>query len=313
MEWSGLQNGMRYLPRAVREAISCMPPEESAEIQEIRLRAERPAAICIQGTEFFLSGTGEKTRTEQGSIFVSQKELEQAFQAVCEYSVYRYAKEIQEGFITVSGGNRVGIAGSFVCRDGMPVQMRHISGLNFRIAHAVNGCAQELYARTCKVKPAGVLLIGAVGSGKTTMLRDFCRLAGNHFRVTLVDERSEIAAMHRGIPRYDVGLHTDVLDGIPRAEGLLTALRVMTPQLLICDEIGTEADAQAIARIHGCGVPVVASAHGASWKDLEQRRVLQTLLHAGVFSYGVLLQSDRPGQLQEIRSLQDQAGGRFAC
>ena len=104
------------------------------------------------------------------------------------------------------------------------------------------------------------------------MLRDLCRLLGASHRLTLVDERSEIAAVHHGVPQYDVGLHTDVLDGFPRAEGLLTALRVMTPEVLVCDEIGTEADAQAILGIHGCGVPVIASAtehHGRTWNAVR--------------------------------------------
>ena len=108
------------------------------------------------------------------------------------------------------------------------MQMRHISGLNFRVSHAVTGCAEPLFRQICPERPSSLLLAGAVGSGKTTMLRDLCRLLGASWRLTLVDERSEIAAVHHGVPQYDVGLHTDVLDGFPRAEGLLTALRVLT-------------------------------------------------------------------------------------
>ncbi|MFR9193981.1 MAG: ATPase, T2SS/T4P/T4SS family [Ruminococcus sp.] len=201
----------------------------------------------------------------------------------------RLRAEIAEGFVTIAGGNRVGIAGSAVYREGKLVQMRHISGLNFRVSHAVTGCAEPLFRQICPERPSSLLLAGAVGSGKTTMLRDLCRLLGASWRLTLVDERSEIAAVHHGVPQYDVGLHTDVLDGFPRAEGLLTALRVLTPEVLVCDEISTEADAQAILRIHGSGVPVVASAHGTSLEDLERRLALKQLLDKGVFRYAAVL------------------------
>lgn len=135
------------------------------------------------------------------------------------------------------------------------------------------------------------------------MLRDLCRLLGASHRLTLVDERSEIAAVHHGVPQYDVGLHTDVLDGFPRAEGLLTALRVMTPEVLVCDEIGTEADAQAILGIHGCGVPVIASAHGTSWEDLERRPVLRQLLEQGVFRYAAILSVQEQGVVRTLRQV----------
>lgn len=303
METNGILTVMRYLPTQVQAALQQMPAGDLAKIQEIRLRAERPVAVAVGNREQFLTKHGTRTDIPSQAIQVSQKVVEQVFQAVCEYSVYRYTKEICDGFVTVSGGNRVGIAGSAVYREGTLSQIRHINGLNFRISHAVTDCAQVLYRQICSTKPNSLLLAGAVGSGKTTMLRDLCRLLGTSHRVTLVDERSEIAAVHHGVPRYDVGLHTDVLDGFPRAEGLLTALRVLTPEVLICDEVGTEADAEAILRIHGCGVPVIASAHAASWIELEQRPVLRKLLEKGVFHYGAVLSSEHQGMVQTLRQV----------
>ena len=275
----------------MRSRIQQLPPSEQAQIQEIRLRAERPVCMLLYGRE----------KPIDPVHLLSQKTVEQVFQAVCEYSIYRYAKEIAEGFVTIAGGNRVGIAGSAVYREGKLVQMRYISGLNFRVSHAVTGCAEPLFRQTCAEKPSSLLLAGAVGSGKTTMLRDLCRLLGASWRLTLVDERSEIAAVHHGVPQYDVGLHTDVLDGFPRAEGLLTALRVLTPEVLVCDEISTEADAEAILRLHGCGVPVIASAHAASWDDLERRPVLKQLLDKGVFQYAAVLSGREQGKVQTLR------------
>lgn len=303
METSGIQTVMRYLPAFVQRAFRQMPQEMLAQIQEIRLRAARPVGVAVRNREHFLTENGALTDSASQAVCVTQKVVEQTFQAICEYSVYRYTREICDGFVTVSGGNRVGIAGSAVYREGNLANVCHVSSLNFRVAHAVTGCAQNLYGQTCAGLPCSILLVGAVGSGKTTMLRDLCRLIGNEHRVTLVDERSEIAAMHLGVARYDVGLHTDVLDGFPRSQGLLTALRVLTPEVLICDEIGTESDAEAILRIHGCGVPVIASAHAACWEDLEQRKVLRQLLDAGAFRYVALLSASQQGQVQKLRRM----------
>lgn len=300
---NGITAVLRYLPLPVRSALQQIPSDELAQVQEIRLRAERPVCISTGQKEWFLTQKGTRTLSAEQALCISQKTMEQTFQAICEYSVYRYAREISDGFVTISGGSRVGIAGSAVYREGILTQIRHVSGLNFRISHAVTGCAQALYGQTCSVRLHSVLLIGAVGSGKTTMLRDFCRLLGTEHRVTLVDERSEIAAVHHGVPRYDVGQHTDVLDGFPRAEGLLTALRVMTPEMLICDEIGTQADAEAILRIYGCGVPVIATAHAASWEDLENRSVLRMLLEQGVFRYAALLDAQQQGTVKALRQV----------
>lgn len=300
---NGLQAVLRYLPVPVRSAVQQMPAEVQTQIQEVRLRAEKPVAVVIQQQERFLAPDGTRTQQPAKALRMSQRTLEQTFQAVCSYSVYRYAREISQGFITVDGGNRVGIAGSAVYRDGVLTQVHHITGLNFRISHSVTGCAEELYGQTCSSRPQSVLLAGAVGSGKTTMLRDMCRLLGAEHRVSLIDGRSEIAAVQQGVPCYDVGLHTDVLDGYARAEGLLTALRVMTPDVLVCDEIGTEADAEAILRIYGCGVPVVASAHAVSWEDVQRRAVLEALLRAGAFQYVALLDGQRQGHIRQLRRL----------
>ncbi len=285
MACTDLQQIFRYLPAPVQEALQKIPTARQATIQEVRLRVARPVALSTWNQETFLMPSGGETTIASQAISINRKQLADTFAAICEYSVYRYTHEICDGFITVAGGNRVGIAGSAVYKDGKLSQIRHISSLNFRVSHAVTGCAETLYRRTFGVMPCSILIAGGVGAGKTTILRDFCRIVGNHHRVTLVDERSEIAAMYQGTPRYDIGLHTDVLDGFPRAEGLLTALRVMTPAAVLCDEIGTQADAAAILGIHGCGVPIIATAHGTSKAELVQRNVLQTLLQAGVFRY----------------------------
>lgn len=303
MKDTGITMIFRYFPSRIQNALQRLSEGEFDRLQEIRLRAGRPVSLVIGKSEKFLTDSGRLTIDAKEAISIAPKELEQTFQAVCEYSIYRYAREITGGFVTLTGGNRVGIAGTAVYRDGVLTQIRDVSGMNFRIARAVTGCAEPLYEQVFRMTATSLLLSGTVGTGKTTMLRDLCRLLGKERRVVLIDERSEIAAVHRGMPRYDVGLHTDVLDGYARAEGLMTALRVLTPEILVCDEIGTQQDAEAILRVYGCGVPLIASAHASSIQELEQRPAIRTLLEQGVFRYIAVLDEKHQGKMKCLRQV----------
>lgn len=275
---------LNYLPVKVRESIRQMPDHQQMQIQEIRLRNQKPFGIVLNGCE------------QSGHQSIGFEELTRTFQAVCSYSVYSYEQELSEGYITIKGGCRVGICGSAV-RNGNQVQsLRYISSLNFRIAGERIGIAEQLWNQS-----AGSLLItGTVGSGKTTYLRDICRIAGNQFRTALIDERGELAAVRRGMPSHDVGLMTDILDNYPRASGILTALRVLTPEYILCDEISTPEDVQAILQASGCGVRFAASCHAGSPEEFRSRPVIKPLLDAGIFKTCAFLHQ---GTVQSVRRL----------
>lgn len=294
----------------MRQAIlSCFPPElrqifqripvsEWERMQEIRLRVGRPIAVHCGQAEQFLHVDGTCNDRWTDAVFLKREQLDAIFHAACEYSVYRYQREIAEGYVTIQGGNRIGICGTAVFRDGQYVQMRNISGLNIRLARQVKDCAKELAAKLCSQRLTSILLAGTVGSGKTTMLRDLCRILGQTYRLCIIDSRGELAAVQNSVPQYEIGLHTDVYDGFPRAEGAVMALRVMAPDGLVCDEISTAEDAAALMQVYGCGVQILATAHAANEQDLYRRTALRTLLEAGVFEYLVLL---RQGSVQKIQ------------
>ena len=151
---NGLQAVLRYLPVPVRFAVQQMPAEMQTQIQEVRLRAEKPVAVVIQQQERFLAPDGTRTQQPAKALRMSQRTLEQTFQAVCSYSVYCYAREISQGFITVDGGNRVGIAGSAVYRDGVLTQVHHITGLNFRISHMCRRAVRADLQQQTSERPA---------------------------------------------------------------------------------------------------------------------------------------------------------------
>ena len=286
-----------YLPPAVRRAVLALPEHTRAGIQEIRLRAGSSVTLTAGGADRFLSAGG-LTDDPSAVLIPSAEETARSLQAVLSYSVHSHRQELAEGYVTIRGGCRVGFCGTAV-RDGEAVQsLKYVSALNFRIASEQRGCADAVFRQTGQA--GGLLVAGRPGAGKTTFLRDLCRLLGERSRTALIDERGELAAVSHGIPGHDTGRMTDVLDGYPRAAGILTALRVMSPAQIVCDELLTRADADAVLAAAGCGVQVSASAHAGSMAELEKRSVLAPLLEAGVFRYAVFLDGTR---VQSVRRL----------
>ncbi|EGL16734.1 MULTISPECIES: stage III sporulation protein AA [unclassified Paenibacillus] len=121
------------------------------------------------------------------------------------------------------------------------------------------------------------------------------------WKVGIVDERSEIAASERGVPRFDLGPRTDVLDACPKAEGMMMMIRSMSPEVLIVDEIGRHEDAEAIREALHAGIRIIATAHGRDLGDVKRRPVLRELLESGVFGrYVILGRSAAGGRLVQV-------------
>ena len=239
-------------------------------VTEIRLRAGRPAV--------FVNIFGEM-KTCSGAF--SAEEIADCFAEICRYSVHSFQEEIAEGYITLDGGHRVGICGTAVKNGGKIEFIKDISGLNIRIAKEIPGCCSEIYERFLGRELRSVLIAGKPLCGKTTILRDLARRLGERHRVTIIDSRNEISASHRGAPTLDVGLHTDALCGCEKSEGIMLALRSMSPEIIICDEIAN--DEKAVEQALFCGVKVIASAHAGSISELLKRpqtRVLMPLFDA---------------------------------
>lgn len=274
-----LSQVLSYFPEPLRGRLEAVEPMKRHRLREIRLRAGRPIRLYDGVTEESLAGFGN----------AAAPLLHDILRAVCEDSVHSYARELAEGFITLRGGHRVGFCGTAVLCNGKVETVKYLSGFNFRLARQICGCADALYHSVFADGPASLLIIGVPGSGKTTVLRDLCRQLGNRFRVSVSDERGELAAVYHGTPQNDIGLMTDVLDGYPKGEGLMTAIRTLSPQILVCDEISGQADADALLCAVRSGVSVVASAHGATIAEVSARPDLQALFAADAFPAVALL------------------------
>ena len=198
----------------------------------------------------------------------------------------------------------MGLCGGTVVREGGVRSIRRLSSLSIRIPRQHRGCAGEIYARMLELGLPDTLIISPPGAGKTTLLRELVRLASEGGRrVSLIDERAEIAGVWDGSSLFDIGPCTDVMTGAPKPEAAAMLIRAMSPQILAMDEITTPADVEAARLATGCGVKLLATAHAGSARELAARPVYRKLLEDGVFSAAVVIErrgGSRHYRLEEL-------------
>lgn len=292
-----------YLSRRIYTAIKPLNEDFLKSVCEIRMRTGKPLSFVTFEGISFLTSTGRVTGIPNSSaLVVSSADIKESFQRICEYSVYSYSKDISAGFITVGGGHRAGIYGTAVYDGNSVSGVRDVSGINLRISREFKGCAAQLTASVFSDEMRGLLLCGAPSTGKTTMLRDMARLVSDMLfkKVAVVDERGEIAAVARGTAQNDVGINTDVLDGYRKADGIIQAVRTLSPQLIVCDEIGGRDDCEAVRLGVNSGVAFAAAVHAADVDELKNKTPIMKLIKCGAFEKIAFLQSGKPCCVEKI-------------
>lgn len=294
-----LNNIKSCLPFSLRGICDIIPKDT----QEIRLRTNRPIAIQTPYKTYFVNNSFRLSEKPfDNPLIVTQRELNEAFSTICNYSVYSKQSEIINGFVTLKGGNRAGICGTAVIQNDRIINIRDITSINLRVTRELIGCAEELLS---VYNQGGMLLCGAPCSGKTTILRDLARNLSLEHKTTLIDTRSELAAVYCGVAQNDVGL-CDVLNAYPKSAGFEHAVRCMSPELIICDEIGGVEDALSVLKASKSGVSVIASAHCSSVSELIENCYLKTLLEPRVFKKVIFLNSGRNvGQIREVLGIDE--------
>ncbi len=275
---------LRYFGAGLFKALSAC----DEELREIRMRAGGRLAVTVDKGYLYLSENGSLSDEPSKGIKISAEDIRRTFEALCRYSVHSFQSSINSGFITVPGGHRAGICGTAVIMaDGKTENIKYISGINFRIAREIIGAADIFTKQYMNKNPCGTLIFGEPCSGKTTVLRDLCRQAGDRYPVSLIDERGELAAASGGIPNNSVGANTDVFSGFSKRDGIITALRSMSPRLIVCDEIGSDEDIAALRLAGLSGVKAAATVHCGTPEELVKRCGLAKLFGDGVFEYAV--------------------------
>ena len=288
------------LPESMRERINKLPKRAMNQLEEIRIRTDTDTLLISGGREYSLRDRDE----------ITAEVLEEILNRLLDYSYYAYEEELARGYITIEGGHRVGICGRVTLENGQVHLIKDVSSLNIRRSREITGASDKILGAVlspAKTPPEGVqnagdsascgsTVISAINSknmtnisemvvrntliisppkcGKTTILRDLARsLSCRGFRIGICDERSEIAGCYDGKTSSDLGPRTDVLDGCPKAEGILMLIRAMSPDVVLTDEIGKSEDAAAIRSALSAGVKIITTIHGSSFEDAAKSAV----------------------------------------
>ncbi len=289
----------------LKNVVMSIPESKRASIQEIRLRSGKPLTMTDGTSTLFVDNAGRILYSiSKNAFIVTQKHLYDTFRRLCGYSVYSCQNEIKNGFITIKGGHRAGLCGTAVIENGKITAVSDISSINLRISRQIFGVSEEIIKKIYPLS-GGVLIAGAPSSGKTTILRDLayrlslgmdCRM----MRTAVIDERGEIAGTYSGNAYNDLGL-CDILNGYPKGEGIMQAIRAMSPQVIICDELGGEDDCVYAEQGFNAGAYIIATIHASSYEELMKRKQAQRLIDTGAFKNIVILEScDRPCKISEF-------------
>lgn len=292
-----------YLSKRIFTILKSLDGDFLKNVCEIRLRCGKPLAlVSFEGT-VYVTSLGRLTGiVTKDLLTVSPADIKESFSRICEYSVYSYAKDISAGFITVGGGHRAGIYGTAVYNGSNITSIRDIGGINLRISREFKNCAQNLIQQICRKELNSFIVCGAPSTGKTTLLRDSARLISDTLgkKVSIIDERGEIAAVSKGVAQNDVGINTDALDGYIKSDGIIQAVRTLSPDFIICDEIGTKADCDAVMSGINSGIKFAAAIHATSKDELKNKPDVYRLIKCGAFDKAVFLKSGVPCSINEI-------------
>ena len=291
-----------YMPKRINIAINGIEKDKLSQLEEIRIRSDLPLMGVFAESDKFIGYDGLLTECRDNALIVSAKEVNELFYLMCEQSVYAYQEDIKRGFITLKGGHRAGICGTVIYEGDQIIGMRDISSVNIRLSHQLKGCANEVVKSVIRNERDifNTLILSPPRCGKTTLLRDLCRLISQGIpsikfrgiRTAVIDERSELAAVYRGTPQNDLGPRTDILDGCHKCEGIWMMLRGMAPDVIVVDELGGAKDADSVRMAWNAGVRLIATAHAFGIDDFKARYVVGQLASTDGFERILLLGMD---------------------
>lgn len=294
-----MESILTFLPNNIAAQLQHIPPHQMKELEEIRLRINRPIELTIKGDVRFIH-----------SLF-SADDAVHLLNKISHFSIYTLEEELRRGFITIEGGHRVGLAGKVILEGGDVKAIRDISSFNIRIAREQIGIAEKLIPSLYNGNWLHTIIIGPPQTGKTTLLRDIARIISSddqlgRFRaqkVGIIDERSEIAGSVNGIPQMTFGPRVDVLDACPKSAGMMMMIRSMSPDVLIVDEIGRKEDVEAIMEAVNAGIKLMMTTHGNSLDDIKKRPTIKPILEMGIFQRFIELnRKNGPGSVACIKN-----------
>ena len=287
-----------------------IPESVKNQIFDIRLRVSKPVVLIKQDEKLFLSREGACSKNKNGTEFICTAEiLNDTFNRICCYSVHSHLNQLVKGYVTISGGHRVAVAGTAVMNSsGEVVAVKNISSLSIRIAREKLGCSDELLRFALSSGQAESLIIaGPPCSGKTTLLRDIARSFSERlYNVCIVDERQEIACMNNGFCKMNIGDNSDVLDCFAKKDAIEIALRTLSAEVIVVDEVCTYQEIDAIRSGVNSGVKFIVTVHASDFNEIITRKQISSLISTYSFAKLILLNKNGEYEIYETRELRDE-------
>lgn len=301
---SKLNMAIKLLNPKISHLFYQMSDEDKAKINEIRLRNGRYLTVSVLANEFYITEKGKMSDNSCNAVLITAEDIDYTYKTALRNTIYSFKREISQGYIITEGGNRVGFCGTAVLDEyGKNETLKNISSVSIRIAREAIGSSNELIDKLhLNEELKNVLILGPPSSGKTTLLRDLCRQIGNEKRISLIDEKNEISASFKAASQNDIGNFTDVFDSYSKYYGILSAVKIMSPQLIICDEIGTKDDLEALDYAINSGVNIIATMHSNDIDDAYKKPYMKNLFSRNAFDYIVVLGTNESlGKIVTIR------------
>lgn len=275
-------SAIEHLCRRIKIPLSFLREEDIVKIREIRLRANKPLSLNADGENVFFADGRGLCKDKERAMTVQSEDIKESYKILVNSSVYSRIEEIKEGYLSMPFGNRAGL-GCRVLSDG---NITDISSINIRISSERKGFAEKLK----RVYDGGGLLIaGAPGTGKTTLLRDFIRLFAQEENVTVIDSRNELSATYKGVSFNDLGSRSDIILTPFKGKGMEMAIRGLCPKLVAADEIGNREELEGIRQCLCAGAQIAVTAHINSKEELMKREITAELIKTQAVKYVAVL------------------------
>lgn len=298
-------NAISLLPDKFKSVLNSIPENAAVIVKEIRFRNGEPITLNTQNDIYYIRKNGALTVSFCSDLIsTDERDLQEIVFCLSRRSLHTYQEMIAKGFIPLRGGCKAGVVGRAVMKNGSVYSVSSFNSVNIRVSRSFYGCSKDLIERVGE-DCASFLIIGAPLSGKTTVLRDLCRFYSgkdrlNPLKTAIIDERDEIASRSFG-EGIDVGVHTDVLTLYPKAIGTEIAVRTLSPDIVILDEIGSDEEARAMLSGINTGVRFIATAHGSSMEEVLRRPNIKRLVNSGAFEKAVVLWGkEKPCKVKEL-------------
>lgn len=255
-----------YLPVKLRDAIISAAKFCGSEVSEIHIVKGSGSSIRLISRNIYLGVT------------VSERDIEEIVSRITGRALYAYRDTIKEGYLSLEGGIRVGVCGQARYEGDRFVGISRVTSLLIRLPRMECPFVDRLLEAFMESE-RGLLIFAPGAGGKTTALRALIRRLGENRagRISLIDERGEIADADF------LGLDVDVFSGYRRGEGMQIALRVMSPEILAVDEIGTSRESEEMLDSLLGGARLIATAHARSFEEVKRRKNIVPFIELGVF------------------------------